>query len=154
MTEEPSAETRIRGFVAAVLNRRELVLNVGSDHGVEIGMKFAVLNRQGLSITDPETGEMLDSVEIPKVLVQVARTQPRVAVARTFVRRSRNVGGSGPSIASLFEPRRMVTEYETLRSADKPYEEELDETESYVKAGDPVVQVIGDEFISTSGSET
>lgn len=141
-------EERIRGTVAAILNRRELVINVGTDDGVEVGMEFAVLNRRGLSISDPETAEDLGSVEIPKVLVRVARVQPRLAVARTFQTRTRNVGGAGPNLSALFEPRKVVKEYETLRSADKPYEEELDETESYVKTGDPVVQVIEDEYIT------
>ena len=44
MTNEPS---EIRGKVAQILNSRQLVLNVGSNGGVEEGMIFAVLDPRG-----------------------------------------------------------------------------------------------------------
>jgi len=143
---------RIAGKVAQILNRRELVITAGSDQGVEPGMKFAVLNPKGAEIHDPETGEVLGSVEVPKVLVEAVRIQPRLSVARTFVTKRSNVGGSGSSLASmLFQPPKWVEEVETLKLSDKPFEEDLDERESYVKIGDPVIQVIGDEFTNPNG---
>jgi hypothetical protein len=140
---------RIRGSVAAILNRRELVLNVGSDAGVMTGMKFAVLAPSGLEIKDPETGEPLGSVELPKVLVEATRVDSKLAVARTFRSTKRNVGGSGLGLtgASAFDPPRWVEEPENLRLKDNPDREQLREAESYVKIGDPVVQVVGDEFL-------
>jgi hypothetical protein len=38
-------------------------------------------------------------------------------------------------------PPRWITKYETLRTEEKTWED-LDEKDSYVKVGDPVVQVI------------
>lgn len=136
----------IRGKVAQIINRRELVLNVGVDDGVEPGMHFAVLSAKGAEIKDPETGELLGAVELPKVLVEVARVQPKLSVARTFKTRRRNVGGTGFSAGAIFQPPKWVEEVESLRLSDKPYLEELSEEESYVKIGDPVVEVAGDEF--------
>jgi len=51
----------------------------------------------------------------------------------------------------LFQPPKWVEEVETLKLSDKPFEEDLDERESYVKIGDPVIQVIGDEFTNPNG---
>jgi len=48
--------TRIKGKVAAILSRRELILNIGSEDGVEIGMKFVILNSKGIDVTDLITG--------------------------------------------------------------------------------------------------
>jgi hypothetical protein len=137
---------RIEGKVAQVLNVRELVINKGSEHGVTRGMVFAVLNRQGVRILDPETEEELGSVEIPKVLVKAVRVEPLLAVARTFVEHRQVIGGSG--FSNMFAPRKEYVEVETLRLSEKPYHEELAEEQSYVKIGDPIVQVLRDEYIS------
>lgn len=145
----------IRGLVAQILTNRDLVINRGKEAGVEVGMKFAVLNSQGVNITDPESGEELGSVPLAKVIVQVTRVEPKLSVARTFKKRRRNVGGSGALLSSLsvtagltnmFEPPKWVDEWETLRTAQKPDITELSESDSYVKIGDPVEEVVGDEF--------
>ena len=72
----------IRGRVAAVLNSRQLIINRGSDHSVEPGMCFSVLEE--LNVTDPDTGEPL--VDIPRevVKVRVIDVHPRYAVAHTY----------------------------------------------------------------------
>ena len=140
---------RLRGAVAAILNRQELVINLGSDNGVTEGMRFAILNRHGVDITDPNTSEPLGSVDVPKVLVEAVRIQPRITVARTFRVTRRNVGGAGSlgiGLSGLFEPPKWVEVRESLRSQEMPAIAELDESESYVKVGDPVVEVRGEEF--------
>lgn len=141
-------DDRIRGAVAQILNRRELVINVGADSGVAEGMRFAVLNRRGLEVKDPDTGDVLGSVDRPKVLVEVVRVQPRLSIARTFRSRRKNVGGGSFALEFFGTPAKWIKVPETLQLEDKPYEEELDEQQSYVKIGDPVVQVVADEFLS------
>ena len=140
---------KIRGAVAALLTNRELVINRGSEHGVTKGMKFAVLNRQGIHISDPETDEDLGSVDVPKVIVEATRVDSKLTVARTFNKRRRNLGGSYPvgALGALFEPARWVEEWETLRTDQKPQIKELPETDSYVKTGDPVVEVRDDDYV-------
>jgi hypothetical protein len=137
---------RIKGAVAQILNRRELVLNVGSEEGVKSGMNFAVLNPRGVLIQDPITKKPLGSVEIPKVLVEASRVQEHLTVARTFRTFRKNEGGTAGFGLDIFRPPNWVERTETLRSSEKPYVEELPEEESYVKIGDPVVEVVGDEF--------
>jgi hypothetical protein len=147
-----SEQEPLRGAVAAILTDRELAINLGSDNGVKAGMKFAVLNSKGLDITDPTTEEPIGSIAIPKVIVEVSRVEPRVSVARTFKKRRRNIGGQGlgglAGMGNLFDPPKYVDEWESLRTDQKPQIKELPESASYVERGDPVVQVLGDEYLT------
>src|SRR6266704_4092986 len=125
---------RINGKVAAILSRRELILNIGSEDGVEIGMKFVILNSKGIDVTDPDSGEVLGTVEVPKTVVKVVRVDgPHLAVARTFrtLRGTPGIFGSMPSITGT--PSRPETLDITPGSSLKA---ELSEEESYVKRGD------------------
>lgn len=137
----------IRGKVARILTSRELVINVGSKDGVTVGMYFDVMDPKGEDITDPDTLEVLGSIPRPKIRVQVMAVQERLAVAATFKKKQINVGGQGSSfaaaagLAALLTPPKWVTTYETLRTTEKTWEN-LDEKESFVKTGDPVVQVL------------
>ena len=133
----------IRGKVAKILNSREVALNVGASDGVENGMQFDILAPELHDILDPDTHEVIGSVNRPKVRVQVGTTADRFCVARTFRRRRVNIGGRGLSIgyaASLFEPPNWVTRSETLKTTEDTWED-LSEQDSYVKTGDPAVQV-------------
>lgn len=135
---------KIEGKVARIVTPRELVINRGEEHSVVVGMKFAVLTEKGLEVTDPDTGEVLEELPAPKVLVRVTRVHPRVAVASTF-RTYKTQGGAlwGVNtiggIGSLTSPPQTVTE--TLGPA--PSLPEFDQT---VRIGDRVIQTDGEEF--------
>jgi hypothetical protein len=137
---------RIEGVVARILNGRELVINKGASAGVEVGAQFAVLNSQGADIKDPETGESLGSVELPKVLVKIVQVYEKMSVASTF--RTFKTGGldiaGATGMAALFGP--PQTKVETLTTDEVTYKEELNPEDSYVHIGDRVVEVLGDEF--------
>lgn len=139
----------IRSKIARVLNSREVVIAAGTAQGVKAGMYFDVLDPKGEDIRDPDTNEVLGSIERPKVRVRVLRVQDRLAVASTFKMEKINVGGSGGGFESLSSigllgralmPPKYVTKYETLKTDEKTWED-LDEAESYVKTGDPVIEV-------------
>jgi len=141
MSEDP-----VRGKVAQVLNSREIALNIGSDHGVCIGMYFDIVDPKGQEVRDPDTGEVLGSLERPKVRVRVISVQARLSVATTYRRRKINLGGSGGlmgshTLARQLMPPNWVTKYETLKTTEKTWES-IGESESYVKVGDPVVEVV------------
>ena len=144
MTDRP-----IRGKVARILNSRELAINVGSADGVVVGMYFDVLDTKGEDIRAPDSGEVLGSIERPKVRVRVVKVQDSLSVASTYKARKINVGGQGLSLGAgstfsdLFMPPKYVTKYETLKTDEKTWED-LDEQQSYVKTGDPVVQVVAE----------
>ena len=133
----------IRGKVARVINEREIAINVGTAHGVDVGMYFNVINAKDEEIKDPDTGEVLGSIERPKVRVEVTHVQEKLSVASTYQVDRVNIGGDGghfgPFARSLM-PSKWIEKYETLRTKDKAWSP-LREQDSYVKVGDPVVQV-------------
>ncbi len=133
----------IRGKVARILTSRDVVINVGSSSGVVVGMRFEVKDTKGQDVRDPDTGELLGSIERPKVRVEVSKVQERLSVASTYKKFSVNVGGAGvgSSLSHIFMPPKWVTKYETLKTGEKTWED-LDEEDSYVKTGDPVVQIL------------
>lgn len=135
----------LRGKVARILDTRNLVINLGATNGVTVGMYFDVLDPKGEDIRDPDTHEILGSLERPKVRVQIVKTEERLSVASTFKKKTVNIGGRGglqvSGLAEMFMPPKHVTKYETLKTTEKTWED-LEESDSYVKTGDPVVQVI------------
>ena len=136
----------IRGKVARILSSRELALNIGSENGVELEMLFDVLDVASENIRDPDTGEVIGSVYRPKVRIRVVEVQEKISVASTFRSKNVNIGGKGLGLnawADLLTPPRWVREYETLKTEEATWED-LDEQDSYVSTGDPVVQVLND----------
>lgn len=132
----------IEGRVARILNLRELAINRGTLQGVMEGMVFDVLDPKAEDITDPETGELLGSVYRPKVQVRVFAVEERLSLARTFKSERINMGGSGlGGIARAFEPPRWIERHETLKTNESTWQD-LDESESIVKTGDPVIEAI------------
>ena len=139
----------LRGRVAKILNSRELAINIGSKDGVLQGMFFDVLDAKGENISDPDTGEILGTINRPKVRVQVTQVYDRLSIASTFRKREINVGGQGLSLtrgySDMFMPPNYVTKYETLKTTEKTWED-LDERQSYVKIGDPVIRIFEDQI--------
>lgn len=104
-------------------------------------MRFAVLDPKGEDIVDPETKDVLGSVNRPKVRLAVVQVEERMSVARTYERtRGRpgvaTLGILGVARALEGEPSRPIT----LRTDEEVWEQ-LDEDSSYVKTGDPVQQI-------------
>lgn len=144
----------IAGSVAQILNARELVINRGAEHGVSKGMRFAILDTKADDIRDPDTGEILGSVDRPKVTVEIVQVKPKLSLGRTFKKRRVNVGGSNSltGFAGLFAPPKWETHYETLRTTESTWED-LDESESYVKIADPVIEVLDAASLAGQGEE-
>lgn len=134
----------IRGKVARILNSRELVLNIGEINGVKIKMRFDVMDPKGEDIIDPDSREILGSIERPKVRVEITDVKEKLSVASTFKKKKINIGGSGvfgSDLSRALMPTEWVIKYETLKTDEQTWED-LSEAESYVKIGDPVVQVV------------
>ena len=137
----------IRGKVAQLLNSREVALNIGAEQGVVVGMRFDIMEPEG--INDPDTGESLGAIDRPKVRVQVAYVQEKLSVATTYRTERVNIGGTFDSWATrgsfsrALMPPRWITKYETLKTEEKTWED-LDEEASVVKTGDRVIQVIAE----------
>jgi hypothetical protein len=140
MAQEPPVDPRLarglRGQVAQILNERELVINIGDQHGVEEGMRFAVLAASPVQILDPESGEPLGWLDREKVRVEAIRVMERMSVCATY--ETKVVGGSLGliDVSEMFRPRQHVPK--TLRANRDSYPAPLSAAESYVKIGDVV----------------
>ena len=144
----------IRGKVAKILNSREVAINIGKTAGVRTGMQFDILDQATQNILDPDSEEVIGSVNRPKVRVRVEVVDERFSIAQTFRTYQVNIGGHGKDLFSAqrmlgidFAPPNWVTKKETLKTTESTWED-LDERDSYVSTGDIVVQVL-----NPSGSE-
>ncbi len=129
----------LQGKVAKILNEREVAINIGKMQGVKRGMKFAILAPTPEEISDPETGEVLDVVDRPKVIVQATEVRDRITICSTYRITEIPAGPYNLSINKLFAPVRQVPE--TLRVSDSTLPAPLSSKESYVKVGDRVKYV-------------
>lgn len=132
----------MRGKVAAILNERELVINLGSANGVKEGMKFKVIEPE-LQILDPDTQEFLGTFDREKVRIKVVEVNPKYSVGSTY--ETYVVTLETPTLLS-FGPRtsqttREVRRVRTLRADGGLYLEPMDETKSFVHIGDLAVLV-------------
>ena len=134
----------IRGKVACVLNGQEIVINIGIVDGVTVDMDSKVMDLNGEDIKDPDTNEVLGSIERPKIKVRVTHVQEKLSVASTYRTETVNIGAKGGfrSICPIPYAPKWVKKYETLRVEDKSLFP-IEEYDSFVKVGDPVVQVKG-----------
>ena len=136
----------IRGKIARIINAREVILNVGQDQGVRVGMTFDILTPRGFNIKDPDTGKNLGSFQRAKNRIRIIQTQDKLSLASTY--RSRSVADA---LAEAFfgtrasqTATRRKNQFETLRT-DRDTWEDLPDEDSYVSEGDPVVQVFSDD---------
>lgn len=129
-------EGLIHAKVARILNSTDLALNKGAEDGVEEGMKFAVLSDAGQDIRDPDTGEILDSIQVAKTVVKIIHVAPRSSIGRTFRKRV-----STGIFSSLGQG---STRHETLASDESRVQQELDPKEAKVKVGDLALEYTGE----------
>ena len=129
----------LRGKVAAILNERELVINLGADTGVTEGMVFKVIQELP-EIRDPDTGASLGAVSREKIQVRVVEVQPKLCVGATF--QTYKVGGGGLSgmLRSLQQPEE--TRVRSLRDSGDLTFTPLQEKESLIKVGDIAEEVV------------
>jgi hypothetical protein len=144
--EQRTADGRIVGKVAQLMNQYTLAINRGSRHGVTESMRFNILNSLGTHITDPDTSELLGSARIAKVRVEAYRVFDRFSVCRTYQPPASPLGSSlFAQFATGAQGLTIAAPRETLRLQDKPLEEELFQGESYVKIGDIALQILDSE---------
>ena len=155
-------DNRLKGKVARVLNSRELVINIGKKNGAKLGMKFDVIDPEGEDIKDPDTNKIIGSLNRPKVRIKIIQVQESLSVASTYKVKEINMGGTGGNLFSGLSsmnaivqdlrPPKWIKVTETLKTTEKTWED-LGSEGSYVKIGDPVIQVLMDEEEISETSE-
>lgn len=130
----------IEGNIAAILNEREVVINRGSEDGVEIGMVFKILAETPLIIKDPKSHMSLGELDREKTKVKCIEVQERFSVCTTFIQWVHAGLNSYQSpLKALMEDRTVV---DTLRYDPKEKPQPISEHESFVKIGDRCKQVV------------
>ncbi len=109
-----------------------------------MGMEFDVISDKGEDIRDPDTREILGSVVLAKTRVRITQVEERLAVASTQSKRINVEGSTLGVFARSLMPTNRVTRHESLKQSDDARWQDLDESESFVKIGDPVVQVLAE----------
>jgi hypothetical protein len=79
---------QIRGRVARLITDEELIMNVGSSDGVEVGHIYAVLDPLAQNVKDPTTGLDLGSLDRVKARVAVTEVGEKLSLARVIGRDS------------------------------------------------------------------
>ncbi len=133
--------------VARIISDREVVLTRGEEDGIEEGQIFRILDPKELVISDPDTGEVLETILQTKAFVRAVKVLGRATIARTFRKKQVNVGGKGSqmvTLAEFFTPPRYEERVETLR-IDPSMGEPLANTESIVSVGDVAIPIAPDE---------
>lgn len=144
MSEEQDGPGLISGSVARVLTSRELVLNRGAEHAVQVGMFFAIYDSEPEEVVDPDTKETIRRVVRSKIVVRIKRVAHKFSIAETFKKVRVNEGGGGfggGSLALAFSPPKWEEKMQTFRTAESTWEK-LPESQSFVKTGDPMRQVL------------
>ena len=100
-----------------MLNKHEIAINVGTENGVTVGLYFNVMDTHD-EIRDPDTNEVLGSLERPKVRVKIIHVQEKLSLATTYRKERVNTGGTGRGIplgpfARALIPPTWVEKYET-----------------------------------------
>ena len=138
----------ISGKVAKVFSDREVALNIGRNHNVEIGMLFDIMVPGDLEITDPDTGDSLGRIDRvkAKTRVMVSSVEDKFCVARTYRMERVNVGGSDalPKLRGDLDLPRWEARVERIKTREIA-NDGLAESERYVATGDPVQQVLDDD---------
>lgn len=113
--------SKVRGKVAKIISPTEIAINLGEQHGVEVG-NFAWV-QEVIEVTDPDSKESLGSVLATKLTLKVTLVLPKMAVGMI----TDNVEPSGSGLG-LFPSRKRATD----RS------QEVDRRTVLVRIGAPV----------------
>jgi hypothetical protein len=91
VTEDSSTEKTLTqgGRVVRLVTDDELIMNLGSAHGVLENMIFDILDPSTQNIIDPDTHENLGSIERVKAQVRVINVSERISLARVHPLRGR-----------------------------------------------------------------
>jgi hypothetical protein len=131
---ETDRESALVGKVAQILNARELVINIGANHGVLRGMRFRVMARPGQEILDPDTGASLGRLEREKLRVEVVDVMPLMAIGKTY--ETRRVA---TDMARVQELVRDVAE--RIPVAEDSGWVNVSDEDTLVRVGDRIVQI-------------
>lgn len=118
----------IKGKVSNIIDSYSVALNIGTNHGVQKGMMFKIVDKT-VNVRDPDTGEELGNLVFSKANVRITEVYEKYCLAET-------VGSFIESTMPVFSLSRTVRKTLPLDPRTRKDHEET------VKVGDEVIQVI------------
>lgn len=147
MTSSNDESGPLTGVVELVLDDRELLLAVGDDSTeVELGMRFVVLGHANVQTASGRNVK----IEFPKVIVKIVRFETDgLVVGRTFRTIKGRPAQNFRSLTDIAMGHSEATpdRTETIFSANSTLRSKLTRTDYLVRAGDPVRQTTGEEYL-------
>ena len=129
----------VRAKVAEILTDYRVALNAGTSKGVQRGAAATVYRI--VAVKDPETGEPLGSVTVPKLKLRIVNVQELLSVAEIT---DRTGGDDGPygslTISSQWKRLKRIATSKAFEDPDNVY----------VAVGDDVIVQIDDGEKTTS----
>ncbi|MCK4357360.1 MAG: hypothetical protein KAW92_01205 [Candidatus Cloacimonetes bacterium] len=126
--------TEIEGKVAKIIDVYTIIINKGSEHGVEEDMRF-VIYEPGEDVKDPDTKKSLGNFEYVKAKVKVTYVREKFATAETYETYTFSLSNIAAILTEKSKRRELPLEEETR--------EQLQEKRvSSVKIGDLVRHIL------------
>jgi len=70
--------------IAKIINSKQVVINAGSNHNLKEGDKLEIIDKFGTDpVIDPDTGESLGTLDLPKGKLVVSKVYPKMAIAES-----------------------------------------------------------------------
>lgn len=111
----------LKGKIAQVIDEHRVVLNIGSNNGVEVGFRFSVYSVSEDIIYDPDTKKPLGKLEIPLGTGKVINVQDNMCILESdqYHRSEKKiVKTTTPKglLSSMYEPQTVTEErpFETI----------------------------------------
>ena len=77
--------------IVKIIDEYQVIINGGSNHGVNISDNFQILDEKGSEVTDPETGEVIGHLDLIKDTIQVANVFEKMSICENIKTRQINV---------------------------------------------------------------
>lgn len=101
--------SRFDGKVVSIVDETSVVINLGSDHGVQPGHTFLIVGL-GEMIMDPDSGESLGQLELVRGRAEAKHVQPRITTL-TSIEKERD-----PDVKEIKRPAHGGFELSLFRS--------------------------------------
>lgn len=122
--------------IAKILDEYNVVINAGTDHNIDIGDKFQILDKKGSVVKDPETDEIIGQLDLIKATVIVKETQEKMCICSSQTHsyfKSSVLTGISAGVDGMFS-----TEQEKLNIDNKQMTGGLRKSNEKIRVGDVV----------------
>lgn len=120
--------------IAKIISTTKLVINAGEAEGIEENQKFRILDKKGTPVTDPDTGEVIGTLDAYKATVIVSQVYEHIAVVES----SKNFTSLNINLARYG----LLGDVKNDLNVDKTQITGLDSTDSSpIQVGDKLIKV-------------